>query len=72
MKVNSITNSNQISKMTDREKDKPKDKCQPIMPYYIMTNRIYSSHYNSPKYPKNITNKKNNININIKNKKKNY
>ena len=70
MKVNSITNSNQISKMTDREKDKPKDKCQPIMPYYIMTNRIYSSHYNSPKYPKNITNKKNNININIKNKKK--
>ena len=80
MKVNSITNTNQISKKTDREKDKNKNKFQPIMPYYIMTNRIYSSHYNSPKNPINIPHKKNNnnininhlnnINLNIKNKKK--
>ena len=76
MKVNSIENINQISKRTDREKGKNKDKFQPIMPYYIMTNRIYSSHYNSPKNPKNVLHKKsninhlNNININLKNNKK--
>ena len=75
MKVNN-TNSNQPSKIIDREKDNHKEKFQPIMPYYIMTNRIYSSHYNSPKNPKLIIQKKNNINnlkdlnINTKNNQK--
>ena len=72
MKVNSVTNSNQLSKNIVREKDKNKDKFQPIMPYYIINNRIYSSHYNSPKNPKSYLHKKNyihnlkDININTK------
>jgi hypothetical protein len=76
MKVNSITTSNQASKFTDREKDKNKDKFQPIMPYYIISNRLYSSHYNSPKNQKSFLHKKNyishlkDINVNTKNNNK--
>ena len=76
MKVNSITTSNQGSKLTDRERDKNKDKYQPIMPYYVISNRLYSSHYNSPKNPKSFLHKKNyinnlkDINLNTKNNKK--
>ena len=76
MRVNSITTSNQASKFTDREKDKNKDKFQPIMPYYIITNRLYSSHYNSPMNQKSFLHKKNyinhlkDINVNTKNNNK--
>ena len=76
MKVNSIGNSNQISKITEREK--PKEKFQPILPYYIMNNHMYSSHYNSPKNPHTLIHKKNNINnlkdinINTKNNNKKF
>ena len=76
MKVNSIGNSNQISKITEREK--PKEKFQPILSYYIMNNHMYSSHYNSPKNPHTLIHKKNNINnlkdinINTKNNNKKF
>ena len=76
MKVNSITNISQASKIIEGDKDKHKIKNQPIMPYCVMTNRIYSSYHNSPKKIKQFLLKKNNINklkdinINIKNKKK--
>ena len=81
--LNSITNSKQVTNITDRQKDKIKDKenMKPIMPYYIINNRLYSSHYNSPKNHKSFLHKKkptmNNINnpkdinINIKNTSKN-
>ena len=61
MKVNSNIITNPISKLTERDKYKNKEN-QPIIPYNIMTNRIYSSHYNSPKNPKSFLHKKNNIN----------
>ena len=76
MKVNSIGNTNQISKIT--EKQKQKDKFQPILPYFIMNNHMYSSHYNSPKNPHMLIHKKNNINnlkdinINTKNNNKKF
>ena len=73
--MNPITTTNQGAKITDREKDKNKDKSQPILPYYIISNRLYSSHYNSPKNPKSFLHKKNNINnlkdININSKNNN-
>ena len=75
MKVNSLANLSQTSKKIEGDKEKFKAKNQPIMPYYIMTNRIYSNYDNSPKKIKELLTKKNNINklkdinINIKNKK---
>ena len=75
MKVRSNINNNPITKLTERDKNKNKEKFQPIMPYYIITNRIYSSHYNSPKNPKSFLYKKTNINnlkdININTKNNN-
>lgn len=75
MKVRSNINNNPITKLTERDKNKNKEKFQPIIPYYIITNRIYSSHYNSPKNPKSFLYKKTNINnlkdININTKNNN-
>ena len=83
MKINSITNSKQIQNLTERrkEKDKNKDNLRPIMPYYVISNNIYSNQYNAQKNQKSFLNMKkgsmndiNNlkdINLNMKNSTKN-
>ena len=58
MKVNSITISKQATNITDRKRDKEKEKFRPILPYYIINNQKYFSHYNSPKNQKAIIHKK--------------
>ena len=75
MKVNSITISKQATNITDRKRDKEKEKFRPILPYYIINNRKYFSHYNSPKNQKAIIHKKKEIINNFKDiniKTKNY
>jgi len=85
MKISSITNSKQIQNMTERrkEKDKTKENIKPIMPYYVITNNIYSNQYNFQKNPKSFLHKKKSsmndintykdkdINLNLKNSTKN-
>jgi hypothetical protein len=83
MKINSITNSKQIQNITERrkEKDKTKENLRPIMPYYVISNNIYSNQYNVQKNQKSFLHKKkssmndiNNMkdmNLNMKNTTKN-
>ena len=83
MKINSITNSKQIQNITERrkEKDKTKENLRPIMPYYVISNNIYSNQYNVQKNQKSFLHKKkssmndiNNMkdmNLNLKNSTKN-
>ena len=83
MKISSITNSKQIQNITERrkEKDKTKENLRPIMPYYVISNNIYSSQYNVQKNQKPFLHKKkssmndiNNMkdmNLNMKNSTKN-
>ena len=66
MKINSIINSIQQSKIieTEKEKDKDKEKLRPIMSYYIINNHIYSNNFNTHQNSKFYLNKKkDNINI---------